>query len=156
MILVALLQNPWNVKPVIPLLSTRGRNIIKMRIWELVCFPQTVEPVDQLLQCVDPAKDRELWVRDNKTGEIRPVDMEIWAWHFRSTNHLLQFGICLIFLWLLREWGMIGKPIPTQVEGDCLWGVNLSYEWWCQVSVCVAWHHTEVLLGIANDQEATR
>uniref|UniRef100_A0A674MR96 Growth arrest specific 7 n=1 Tax=Takifugu rubripes TaxID=31033 RepID=A0A674MR96_TAKRU len=37
----------------------------------------TVEPVDQLLQCVDPAKDRELWVRDNKTGEIRPVDMEI-------------------------------------------------------------------------------
>ncbi|TWW81683.1 Growth arrest-specific protein 7 [Takifugu flavidus] len=37
----------------------------------------TVEPVDQLLLCVDPAKDRELWVRDNKTGEIRPVDMEI-------------------------------------------------------------------------------
>ncbi|XP_013855561.1 growth arrest-specific protein 7 [Austrofundulus limnaeus] len=37
----------------------------------------TVEPVDQLLQCVDPAKDREQWVRDNKTGEIRPVDIEI-------------------------------------------------------------------------------
>uniref|UniRef100_A0A672FKB8 Growth arrest-specific protein 7-like n=1 Tax=Salarias fasciatus TaxID=181472 RepID=A0A672FKB8_SALFA len=37
----------------------------------------TMEPVDQLLQCVDPAKDRELWVRENKTGEVRPVDIEI-------------------------------------------------------------------------------
>lgn len=37
----------------------------------------TVEPVDQLLQKVDPAKDRELWVREHKTGNIRPVDMEI-------------------------------------------------------------------------------
>lgn len=39
---------------------------------------QTMEPVDKLLQCVDPVKDRELWVRENKTGEIRPVDIEIW------------------------------------------------------------------------------
>ncbi|PWA21658.1 hypothetical protein CCH79_00003400 [Gambusia affinis] len=38
---------------------------------------QTMEPVDKLLQCVDPIKDREVWVRENKTGEIRPVDMEI-------------------------------------------------------------------------------
>lgn len=38
---------------------------------------QTVEPVDQLLRKVDPAKDRELWVREHKTGNIRPVDMEI-------------------------------------------------------------------------------
>ncbi|XP_069374128.1 growth arrest-specific protein 7 isoform X2 [Paralichthys olivaceus] len=37
----------------------------------------TMEPVDQLLQCVDPARDRELWVRENKTGEIRPVDIDI-------------------------------------------------------------------------------
>lgn len=37
----------------------------------------TMEPVDQLLQCVDPSRDRELWVRENKTGEIRPVDVEI-------------------------------------------------------------------------------
>ncbi|KAF7465219.1 hypothetical protein GHT09_005071 [Marmota monax] len=37
----------------------------------------TVEPVDQLLQKVDPAKDRELWVREHKMGNIRPVDMEI-------------------------------------------------------------------------------
>ncbi|KAM9425579.1 growth arrest-specific protein 7 isoform 2-T2 [Pholidichthys leucotaenia] len=37
----------------------------------------TMEPVDQLLQCVNPAKDRELWVRENKTGEVRPVDIEI-------------------------------------------------------------------------------
>lgn len=42
-----------------------------------VLFVQTMEPVDQLLQCVGPAKDREVWVRENKTGEIRPVDMEI-------------------------------------------------------------------------------
>uniref|UniRef100_A0A1A7XPZ6 Growth arrest-specific 7 n=1 Tax=Iconisemion striatum TaxID=60296 RepID=A0A1A7XPZ6_9TELE len=37
----------------------------------------TIEPVDQLLHSVDPAKDRELWVQENKTGEIRPVDIEI-------------------------------------------------------------------------------
>ncbi|MBZ3885264.1 Growth arrest-specific protein 7 [Sciurus carolinensis] len=36
-----------------------------------------VEPVDQLLQKVDPAKDGELWVREHKTGNIHPVDMEI-------------------------------------------------------------------------------
>lgn len=39
--------------------------------------PQVVEPVDKLLQNVDPAKDRELWVKENKTGEVRPVDMDI-------------------------------------------------------------------------------
>ncbi|XP_063078702.1 growth arrest-specific protein 7a isoform X2 [Engraulis encrasicolus] len=37
----------------------------------------TLEPVDQLLQSVDPAKDRELWVKEHKTGEVRPVDMNI-------------------------------------------------------------------------------
>ncbi|XP_036945669.1 growth arrest-specific protein 7a isoform X5 [Acanthopagrus latus] len=36
-----------------------------------------VEPVDQLLQNVDPSKDRELWVKENKTSEVRPVDMDI-------------------------------------------------------------------------------
>ncbi|TNN50626.1 Growth arrest-specific protein 7 [Liparis tanakae] len=36
-----------------------------------------MEPVDQLLQGVDPARDRERWVRENMTGEIRPVDIEI-------------------------------------------------------------------------------
>ncbi|XP_030591718.1 growth arrest-specific protein 7a isoform X1 [Archocentrus centrarchus] len=36
-----------------------------------------VEPVDQLLQSVEPAKDRELWVKENKTSEVRPVDMDI-------------------------------------------------------------------------------
>uniref|UniRef100_A0A8C8HLF4 Growth arrest-specific 7a n=1 Tax=Oncorhynchus tshawytscha TaxID=74940 RepID=A0A8C8HLF4_ONCTS len=41
-----------------------------------VCW-QMVEPVDQLLQSVDPAKDRELWVQEHKTGELRPVDMDI-------------------------------------------------------------------------------
>ncbi|XP_065119232.1 growth arrest-specific protein 7a [Paramisgurnus dabryanus] len=37
----------------------------------------TLEPVDKLLQSVDPAKDRELWVKEHKTGELRPVDMDI-------------------------------------------------------------------------------
>ncbi|XP_061564580.1 growth arrest-specific protein 7 isoform X2 [Cololabis saira] len=37
----------------------------------------TMEPVDQLLQSVDPIRDREMWVRENKTGDIRPVDVEI-------------------------------------------------------------------------------
>ncbi|XP_067403816.1 growth arrest-specific protein 7 isoform X2 [Emydura macquarii macquarii] len=37
----------------------------------------TIEPVDQLLRRVEPAKDRELWVQEHKTGDIRPVDMEI-------------------------------------------------------------------------------
>lgn len=37
----------------------------------------TIEPVDQLLQSVDPSKDRELWVQEHKTGDVRPVDMLI-------------------------------------------------------------------------------
>ncbi|XP_056627953.1 growth arrest-specific protein 7-like isoform X2 [Triplophysa dalaica] len=37
----------------------------------------TLEPIDKLLQIVDPARDRELWVMEHKTGEVRPVDMEI-------------------------------------------------------------------------------
>ncbi|XP_016411120.1 growth arrest-specific protein 7-like [Sinocyclocheilus rhinocerous] len=37
----------------------------------------TIEPVDKLLRSVDPARDRELWVREHKTGELRPVDMDI-------------------------------------------------------------------------------
>ncbi|XP_051530393.1 growth arrest-specific protein 7-like isoform X4 [Myxocyprinus asiaticus] len=37
----------------------------------------TIEPVDKLLRDVDPARDRELWVKEYKTGEVRPVDMEI-------------------------------------------------------------------------------
>uniref|UniRef100_A0A8C6SLP8 Growth arrest specific 7 n=1 Tax=Neogobius melanostomus TaxID=47308 RepID=A0A8C6SLP8_9GOBI len=37
----------------------------------------TMEPVDKLLQCVDPMQDRERWVRENKTGEVRPVNLEI-------------------------------------------------------------------------------
>ncbi|RVE59971.1 hypothetical protein OJAV_G00194220 [Oryzias javanicus] len=37
----------------------------------------TMEPVDQLLQAVDPGKDREVWVRENRTGEVRPVDIEV-------------------------------------------------------------------------------
>uniref|UniRef100_A0A8C1Y8S6 Growth arrest specific 7 n=1 Tax=Cyprinus carpio TaxID=7962 RepID=A0A8C1Y8S6_CYPCA len=37
----------------------------------------TIEPVDKLLRSVDPARDRELWVKEHKTGELRPVDMDI-------------------------------------------------------------------------------
>uniref|UniRef100_A0A9J7XB34 Growth arrest specific 7 n=1 Tax=Cyprinus carpio carpio TaxID=630221 RepID=A0A9J7XB34_CYPCA len=37
----------------------------------------TIEPVDKLLRSVDPATDRELWVKEHKTGELRPVDMDI-------------------------------------------------------------------------------
>lgn len=38
---------------------------------------QTMEPVDKLLQIVDPAKDREMWVKEHKTSEVRPVNMEL-------------------------------------------------------------------------------
>ncbi|XP_052468210.1 growth arrest-specific protein 7 isoform X5 [Carassius gibelio] len=37
----------------------------------------TIEPLDRLLRSVDPARDRELWVREHKTGERRPVDINI-------------------------------------------------------------------------------
>ncbi|XP_073684920.1 growth arrest-specific protein 7-like [Garra rufa] len=37
----------------------------------------TIEPVDKLLRSVDPNRDRELWVKEHKTGELRPVDMDI-------------------------------------------------------------------------------
>lgn len=56
--------------------STGIRLSCKEAAWRLFCF-QTVEPVDQLLQSMDPAKDRELWVKENKTGEVRPVDLDI-------------------------------------------------------------------------------
>ena len=38
---------------------------------------QTIENVDQLLQAVDPAKDRDLWVKEHKTGDVRPIDLDI-------------------------------------------------------------------------------
>ncbi|XP_043570376.1 growth arrest-specific protein 7 isoform X3 [Chiloscyllium plagiosum] len=37
----------------------------------------TIEPVDKLLRKVDPNRDRESWVKEHKTGHIRPVDMEL-------------------------------------------------------------------------------
>uniref|UniRef100_A0AAY4BP13 Growth arrest specific 7 n=1 Tax=Denticeps clupeoides TaxID=299321 RepID=A0AAY4BP13_9TELE len=37
----------------------------------------TMQPVDHLLHTVDPAKDRELWVKEHMTGSVRPVNMEI-------------------------------------------------------------------------------
>ncbi|XP_067225121.1 growth arrest-specific protein 7 isoform X2 [Chanodichthys erythropterus] len=37
----------------------------------------TIEPVDKLLRSVDPARDRELWVKEHRTGQQRPADMEI-------------------------------------------------------------------------------
>ncbi|MBZ3878417.1 Growth arrest-specific protein 7 [Sciurus carolinensis] len=39
----------------------------------------TLQPIDQLLQKVDPVKDRELWVREHKTGNICSVDVEIYT-----------------------------------------------------------------------------
>uniref|UniRef100_UPI00358EDECE growth arrest-specific protein 7-like isoform X2 n=1 Tax=Myxine glutinosa TaxID=7769 RepID=UPI00358EDECE len=37
----------------------------------------TLEPIDQALQKVEPGRDRELWVRESKTGHLRPVDMDL-------------------------------------------------------------------------------
>uniref|UniRef100_A0A8C4WXI4 SH3 domain-containing protein n=1 Tax=Eptatretus burgeri TaxID=7764 RepID=A0A8C4WXI4_EPTBU len=37
----------------------------------------TLEPIDQALQKVEPGRDRELWVRERKTGHLRPVDMDL-------------------------------------------------------------------------------
>ncbi|XP_078474746.1 growth arrest-specific protein 7-like isoform X2 [Lampetra fluviatilis] len=37
----------------------------------------TMEPVDQSLQKVDPTKDRELWIKDHKTGHVQPINMEV-------------------------------------------------------------------------------
>nr|XP_032832092.1 growth arrest-specific protein 7-like [Petromyzon marinus] len=37
----------------------------------------TMEPVDQSLQKVDPTKDRELWIKEHKTGHVQPVNMEV-------------------------------------------------------------------------------
>ncbi|XP_048848070.1 growth arrest-specific protein 7-like isoform X2 [Brienomyrus brachyistius] len=41
-------------------------------------FSQSMlEPVDQLLKSVDPARDRQLWVMEHMTGQIRPVDLDL-------------------------------------------------------------------------------
>ncbi|TRY84991.1 hypothetical protein DNTS_016181, partial [Danionella cerebrum] len=37
----------------------------------------SVEAVDKLLRSINPTKDRETWVQEQKTGEIRPTDMKI-------------------------------------------------------------------------------
>lgn len=37
----------------------------------------TMEAVNQSLQKVDPNRDRELWVKDTRTGSVRPVDMDL-------------------------------------------------------------------------------
>ena len=82
-------------------------------------FVQTMEPVDKLLQCVDPCKDRELWVRENKTGEIRPVDVEIWP----------RLCICTLLHpppppsshWsrgcsLRPDWNLLGSSLPPTTD----------------------------------------
>lgn len=102
---------------------------LKFLVWRFSCclFFQTMEPVDQLLQCVDPTKDRETWVRENKTGEIRPVDIEIWYRRYLMNSHpdtassRLRAGgeeVCagifplprmhtLICMWFLTDWGTV-------------------------------------------------
>ena len=114
-------------------------------------FVQTMEPVDKLLQCVDPCKDRELWVRENKTGEIRPVDVEIWprlcictllhppppspqltlkqrlqpeAW-LKSAGIFTPPPPPLIHLWLLTDWGTIDQSAlagSSPPHSSLLWG----------------------------------
>lgn len=102
---------------------------LKFLVWRFSCclFFQTMEPVDQLLQCVDPTKDRETWVRENKTGEIRPVDIEIWYRRYlmnsypdtassrlRARGEEVCAGIIplprmhtLICMWFLTDWGTV-------------------------------------------------
>lgn len=119
----------------------------------LVSFHQTVEPVDQLLQCVDPAKDRELWVKDNKTGEIRPVDLEIWARRRRRImpEHCIYSGVCPArsSRHSRRSEGRSVSPIPLRskvtVSGELAWATNDVTE--PQGLVCVASRHAE-LAGI--------
>lgn len=156
-----------NIKPVITLWSTRWCHIIIMTKQNssddlfIVPFHQTVEPVDQLLQCVDPAKDRELWVKDNKTGEIRPVDMEIWAQHCRRimSKHWLHSGICTAWSscdsWQSEGQSVSQIPLRSKVtvSGEITWAMNDDVTEQ-KVSVCAAWCHAEVA-GITKDQEAS-
>ncbi|MBZ3890322.1 Growth arrest-specific protein 7 [Sciurus carolinensis] len=82
-------QSKWFEEMVTTTLELEQLEVERVEmIWQYLCqytqlqqemntFNQsTVEPVDQHLQKVDLAKDRELWVREHKTGNIRPVDME--------------------------------------------------------------------------------
>ncbi|KAL0596856.1 Growth arrest-specific protein 7 [Plecturocebus cupreus] len=54
----------------------------------------TVEPVDQLLRKVDPAKDRELWVREHKTGNIRPTGLCSFGGSYRGEELGSHHGAC--------------------------------------------------------------
>ncbi|MBZ3889508.1 Growth arrest-specific protein 7 [Sciurus carolinensis] len=83
-------QSTWFEEMVTTTLELEWLEVERVEmIWQHLCrytqlrqerdmFNQsTVEPVDQLLQKVDLDTDRELWVREHKTGNI------LWPWRSR-------------------------------------------------------------------------
>ncbi|MBZ3870371.1 Growth arrest-specific protein 7 [Sciurus carolinensis] len=93
-------QSTWFEEMVITTLELEWLEVERVEmIWQHLCqytqlwherdmFNQsTVEPVDQLLRKVDLATDRELWVREHKTGNI------LWPWRSRHACVALG-GVC--------------------------------------------------------------
>lgn len=154
--------------------ETVQMSILMLQLVTLSFSVQTMEPVDQLLQCVDPAKDRELWVRENKTGEVRPVDIEIWPQCYpvltpRLTliQELHAWGLtefCAGFLTALtdpsvtpnrlRDDRTAPHPISFLLRMMSVFGVfsarTLSDEWRCRI---VAGHS---FLGVKADAKPRR
>lgn len=135
--------------------KTKLSKCLMLQLITLSFSVQTMEPVDQLLQCVDPAKDRELWVRENKTGEVRPVDIEIWP----QCYPVLTPRLTQLHAWGLTEFcaGFLTPPAdhsvtPSRLRDDrtaphpisfllrmmSVFGVSsawtLSYEWRCWIA----------------------
>lgn len=102
------------------------------------CFVQTMEPVDQLLQCVDPTKDRELWVRENKTGEVRPVDIEIWRlFPHWSRSYMPEDWLKSVRRSLLTPKRLMGISQQHILRASCRGRRQHSRgnpEWWMKVS----------------------
>ncbi|XP_077975212.1 growth arrest-specific protein 7-like [Styela clava] len=59
----------------INLVKTQLDNYVKLLQDVSSKTKKTSENVKQKTEAVDPAKDRELWVKQNKTGTVRPIDM---------------------------------------------------------------------------------
>lgn len=123
-------------------------------------FVQTMEPVDKLLQCVDPCKDRELWVRENKTGEIRPVDVEIWPQRCLTALHMHTFTPPSSH-WsrgcsLRPDWNLLGSSLPPLIH---LWlltdlGTISQRSLALHIPTLACWGRGQCLGSLVSEDEA--
>lgn len=140
--------------------KTHGRVYLILWLTAVLFFVQTMEPVDKLLQCVDPCKDRELWVRENKTGEIRPVDVEIWPQRCLTALHMHTFTPPSSH-WsrgcsLRPDWNLLGSSLPPLIH---LWlltdlGTISQRSLALHIPTLACWGRGQCLGSLVSEDEA--